>query len=126
MYTNDEFASVFSQENCYLLFSASSSMPGRERLPIVFKMKWATDDTGEVALWANGKKVLEYKGIKTVKAPGTFERLQIFGTIAQPAYDAPPHVRKVDAMLFTDKWQDIVDGGYLRDPSQAQPEKDGE
>lgn len=81
---------------------------------MVFKMKWATDNTGEVALWANGKKVLEYKGIQTVKAPGTFERLQIFGTIAQPAYDAPPHVRKVDAIIFTDDWQDIVDGGYLK------------
>lgn len=80
----------------------------------VFKMKWATDDTGEVALWADGIKVLEYIGIKTVKSPGTFERLQFFGTIAQPAYDAPPHIRKVDALLFTDDWRDIVDGGYLR------------
>ncbi len=80
----------------------------------VFKMKWATDDTGEIALWANGVKVLEYTGIKTVKAPGTFERLQIFGTIAQPAYDAPPHVRSVDALLFTDDWRDIEEGGYLK------------
>lgn len=79
----------------------------------VFKMKWATDDTGEVALWVNGTKILDYVGIRTVKSPGTFERLQFFGTIAQPAYDAPPHVRKVDALIFTDAWQDIVDGGYL-------------
>lgn len=79
----------------------------------VFKMKWAPDDTGEVALWAGGEKVLEYTGIKTVRLPGTFERLQFFGTIAQPAYDAPPHVRKVDALLFTDDWRDVVDGGYL-------------
>lgn len=80
----------------------------------VFKMKWATDDTGEVALWANGEKVLEYTGIKTVKSPGTFERIQFFGTIAQPAYDAPPHLRKVDAIIFTDDWQEIIDGGYLK------------
>ena len=80
----------------------------------VFRMKWATDDTGEVALWANGIKVLEYTGIKTVKSPGKFERLQFFGTIAQPAYDAPPHMRKVDALLFTDDWQDVIDGGYLK------------
>ena len=81
---------------------------------IVFKMKWATDDTGEIGLWANGVKVLEHAGIKTVKAPGTFDRLQFFGTIAQPAYDAPPHVRKVDALIFTDDWQDIVNGRYLK------------
>jgi hypothetical protein len=80
---------------------------------IVFQMKWATDDTGEIGLWVNGTKVLQHQGIKTAKAPGTFERLQFFGTIAQPAYDAPPHVRKVDALIFTDNWQDIVDGGYL-------------
>ncbi len=83
----------------------------------VFKMKWATEDTGEVGLWVNGTKILEYTGIKTVNSPGTFERLQFFGTIAQPAYDAPPHVRKVDALVFTDDWQDIVDGGYLKVPT---------
>jgi hypothetical protein len=80
---------------------------------VVFKLRWATDDTGEVALWLNGTKALEYKGIKTAKAPGTFERLQLWGTFAQPAYDAPPHTRVVDALLFTDKWQRVVDGGYL-------------
>lgn len=81
---------------------------------VVFKMKWATDDTGEIGLWVNGGKVLEHKGIKTVKTPGTFERLQFWGTIAQPAYDAPPHVRKLDALIFTGEWQDILDGGYLK------------
>ena len=81
---------------------------------VVFQLKWATDDTGEIGLWVGGKKVIEHKGIKTAKAPGAFERLQLWGTIAQPAYDAPPHVRKVDALLFTDDWQAIVDGGYLK------------
>lgn len=86
----------------------------------VFKLKWATDDTGEVSLWVNGIRILEYTGIKTAKPPGTFERLQFFGTIAQPAYDAPPHVRKVDALIFTDDWQDIVDGGYLKKDGETQ------
>ena len=84
---------------------------------VVFAMKWAADKSGEVALWADGEKVLEYKNIATARAPGTFERLQIWGTIAQPAYDAPPHTRKVDALLFTDAWQDVLDGGYLRGKS---------
>ena len=81
---------------------------------IVFKMKWATDDTGEIGLWVNGRKVIEHRGLKTAKAPGTFERLQLWGTIAQPAYDAPPHVRKLDALLFTDDWRSIERGGYLK------------
>jgi len=81
---------------------------------VVFKLKWATDNTGEVVLWVNGKKVLAYQGIQTAKPPGTFERLQLWGTIAQPGYDAPPHLRSVDALLFTDQWQRIVDLGYLK------------
>lgn len=88
---------------------------------VAFKMKWATDDTGEIGLWVNGKKVIEHLRIKTVKAPGTFERLQLWGTIAQPAYDAPPHVRKVDALIFTADWQDIVDGGYLKVAAERKP-----
>lgn len=80
---------------------------------IVFKMRWATTNTGEIGLWVNGSKVLENIGIKTVQAPGTFDRLQFFGTIAQPAYDAPPHLRKLDAIIFTDSWQEVVDGRYL-------------
>ncbi len=83
---------------------------------IVFAMKWATDKSGAVALWANGEKVLEYKDIQTVKPPGTFERLQLWGTIAQPAYDAPPHQRKLDALLFTDDWTQITRGGCLQVP----------
>ncbi|HPM80101.1 MAG TPA: heparin lyase I family protein [Candidatus Anammoximicrobium sp.] len=82
---------------------------------IVFAMKWATDKAGAVALWAKGKKVLEYKDIQTAKPPGTFERLQLWGTIAQPAYDAPPHTRKLDALLFTDDWGLVKRGGYVPD-----------
>ena len=82
---------------------------------MVFAMKWATDRSGEVGLWVNGEKVLQYANIQTVRSPGTFERLQIWGTIAQPAYDAPPHTRKLDAMLFTDDWELVKRGGYVRD-----------
>jgi hypothetical protein len=43
------------------------------------------------------------------------------GTLSQPAYDAPVQKRQYDAILITDTWQDIIDGGYLRDPQIAQP-----
>lgn len=37
----------------------------------------------------------------------------------QPAYDAPPQIRRVDARLFTDDGQHILDGGYLKTPRRA-------
>ena len=80
---------------------------------IVFKMRWAIDNTGEIGLWVDGIKVLEHNNITTALSPGTFERLGWNGTYAQPAYNIPPQVRKFDAIIFTDTWQDIVDGGYL-------------
>jgi hypothetical protein len=82
-------------------------------------MKWATDNTGEISLWINGIKVLQYLNIRTAQAPGTMVELGWNGTYAQPAYDIPPHVRKFDAILFTDDWQDIVDGGYLSSPGSG-------
>lgn len=85
---------------------------------VVFKLRWALDRNGEIGLWIDGRKVMEYSGIRTVQAPGTFERLQMWGTIARPAYDAPPHIRKMDALLFTDDFQRVIDGGYLASPSQ--------
>ena len=32
LYTSRKMTSEFFQQNCYLLFTASTSMPGRERL----------------------------------------------------------------------------------------------
>lgn len=83
---------------------------------LVFKLVWATDRTGEIGLWIDGEKVMEYTNIRTAFVPGTFERFGWNGTYAQPAYDIPPHVRKFDALILTDDWQDIVNGGYLRSP----------
>ncbi len=80
---------------------------------VVFKMKWATDKTGEIGMWVNGIKVMEYMNFITVLSPGTFSKMMMHGTIAQPLYDAPPHYRKFDAIIFTDNWQDIINGGYL-------------
>lgn len=81
---------------------------------LVFAMKWATDNTGEISLWINGIKVLQYLNIRTAQAPGTITELGWNGTYAQPAYDIPAHYRKLDAIIFTDNWQDIIDGGYLK------------
>lgn len=83
---------------------------------IVFKFKWALDNAGELALWVDGTQVMQYSNVKTTLPPGDLYPLLLHGTYAQPAYDIPAHYRKYDAFIYTDNWQDIVDGGYLRDP----------
>ncbi len=83
----------------------------------VFTIKMATDYSGSIALYIDGIKISEYNNIKTAaNSSPTIDRITMGGTIAQPAYDAPAHYRKFDALMLTDNWQDIVDGGYLRDP----------
>jgi len=81
---------------------------------IVFGVKIATDSTGSIVLYLNGNKVIDYSNIKTTDTSNpTISVIYIDGTIAQPEYDAPAHIRKYDALMLTDDWQDIVDGGYL-------------
>jgi len=86
----------------------------------VMKLNVQSDNTGSVAVWIDGVKVIEYNNIRTAANNNpTIDRLQFGGTIAQPAYDSPSHKRKYDAILLTDTWQDIVDGGYI--PKMPKP-----
>ncbi|RLJ00711.1 MAG: hypothetical protein DRP06_01315 [Candidatus Aenigmatarchaeota archaeon] len=89
---------------------------------VVMAIKMASDHTGSVTAYINGEKVFEYNNIQTssVDTP-TITDIKMGGTIAQPLYDAPPHYRKFDALILTDSWQDIVDGGYLSDPEANNP-----
>jgi hypothetical protein len=82
---------------------------------IVFAVRMATDQTGWFTLYVDGTKVSEWTDRQTVAVGVTpsIEQLILGGTIAQPAYDSPAHQVKVDALLLTDNWQDIVNGGYL-------------
>jgi hypothetical protein len=83
----------------------------------VMAIKMATGNTGSIALYIDGVKVLEYDNIKTAaNSSPILTDIKMGGTIAQPAYDAPPHYRKFDALMLTDDWQDIVYGGYLARP----------
>jgi len=84
----------------------------------VMAVKMATDNTGFVALYIDGVKILEWTGLITAATTSaTINYITMGGTIAQPAYDAPAHIRKYDAMLLTDSWQDIINGGYFKKPS---------
>lgn len=81
---------------------------------VVIAIRMTADSTGSVALYINGTKILEYNNIRTVlNGSSTLSYIYMGGTIAQTAYDGPAHYRKFDAFLFTDNWQDIVNGGYL-------------
>lgn len=81
---------------------------------VVMAVKMASDNTGSIAAYINGVKVLEYNNIRTAgnNSP-TITDIYMGGTIAQNSYDAPAHHRKFDALMLTDNWQDIINGGYL-------------
>ena len=88
---------------------------------IVMAVKMATDNTGSFTVYIDGVKLYEYNNIKTVATTSaTITDIKMGGSIAQGAYDAPAHYRKFDALILTDNWQDIVNGGYLKTrPSPA-------
>jgi hypothetical protein len=80
----------------------------------VMAVKIASDNTGYVTFWIDGVKIGEYNNIRTAaNSSPTISHMVMGGTIAQGAYDAPAHYRKFDALLLTDNWQDIINGGYL-------------
>lgn len=69
-------------------------------------------NSGRVQLWVNGTKVID-KAQYTANQGAVISESLFTGTVAQPAYDAPAHYRQLDAIMITDNWQEIVDGGYL-------------
>jgi hypothetical protein len=80
----------------------------------IMSVRIAADNTGSFSVWIDGVKIMEYNNIKTTaNTSPTIAHIIMGGTIAQPAYDAPAHKRQFDALILTDNWQDIVNGGYL-------------
>lgn len=74
---------------------------------------------GNAKLYINGEVVTDCNG--QTAATGTssttnFADISIHGTIAQPAYDAPPHYRRMDNMIFATTLQDVTDAGLMDDP----------
>jgi len=85
---------------------------------VVAEIEFNYNNLGSFALWINGIQIEQTNNVNTTDETCNpyIERIQIDGTIAQPAYDAPAHYRKYDALILTDNWQDIISGGYLKDP----------
>lgn len=75
---------------------------------------------GALRLWVNGTLLADRSNLCiTDSSSATIDIIEINGTIAQGAYDAPAHYRKFDAFMLTDNWQNIINGGYLRDSNQT-------
>jgi hypothetical protein len=88
----------------------------------VLEIKMATDNTGQVAMYIDGTKILEYKNIKTMaNSSSTISNITMNGTLSQPQYKISAHHRKFDSLLLTDDWQDLINGGYLGKLSPPEP-----
>lgn len=93
---------------------------------IVHKISLSNTNTGSVTLWIDGVKISEYNNIKTAaNSNPNIEYIGLGGTMCQPRYNCPPHHRRYDAILLTDSWQDIVDGGYIYTPTFSPPPVNG-
>jgi hypothetical protein len=109
----EEWGSMYQNQNGY---SRYNSIPlGYDRwYSAVFAIKMASNETGSVAYYIDGVKILEHKNIKTMAySTGSIKNILMNGTISQPRYDVNEHLRKFDSLLLTDDWQDIIAGGYL-------------
>lgn len=92
--------------------------------PVVVQLKMAPDTTGNLRVWVDGFETMRYLNIRTIcpsmpSGYNSISEIKILGTIAQPAYDAPDHYIKWDAIMLTDNWQDIVNGRYLTGSSAS-------
>jgi hypothetical protein len=86
---------------------------------VVLAVRMAQNNTGSVAYYVDGVKITEHLNIMTV-ATGvtpTIDRITMNGTICQNDYNTSAHVKNYDALILTDNWQDIVNGGYLNNGS---------
>jgi hypothetical protein len=93
---------------------------------IVFRFDVINTKTGTVSLYVNGVEVIHYDEVLfTNSTAPTLTELEMGGTIAQPGYNCGEHYRRFDALMLTDNWQDIVNGGYLSEsPDPPDPPQD--
>ncbi|MEA1924240.1 MAG: hypothetical protein U9M95_00065 [Candidatus Altiarchaeota archaeon] len=116
-FNSEEINDVFPQNRKGYNMSNPYIMTQGKWYGLVMQVQMSAEYDATMAIWVNGVQIMEYDGLRTTNDnTATLERLTLDGTIAQPRYATGPHYRRYDAFMFTDSWQDIVDGGYLRDP----------
>lgn len=76
---------------------------------------------GRLELFINGTKVSS-NNVKTQDTSTPYvESFESSGTVAQPAYDAPPHLRKLEGVIFSNSLIDIQNAGLMSDPEAGAP-----
>ena len=89
---------------------------------VVFKVTFEGTKSGEVGVWINGTKVMQYTNIQTCGVSGpscAHDRFQLWGTYRQPSYTGPVHKRQLDAFVVTDDLSYLQSNGYFTAPSQT-------
>ena len=79
---------------------------------VVLGVTVASSNTGRVELWVDGTKLID-QAHYTASPSAVLETLTLNGTIGQPDYDSPAHLRQFDRLLVTNDWADVVTGKYL-------------
>jgi hypothetical protein len=89
---------------------------------VVLKLTLSGGSSGELGLWINGTKVMEYTGIRTT-FDGTLDHRSLWhwmGTYNQPSGPYPLHKRRIDAVIYTDELAHLQTNGYFADPEAAE------
>lgn len=127
------YLSVSTCTGCmYDQVEANVSPYDRDNVPLFETEKWlavvqgftpstgGSNEDGRLEMWVNGIKTSDYPNVKTQDtASPAVDVFRHNGTIAQPQYDAPAHIRKYDYFIFADDLQDIIDAGLMEDPEAS-------
>lgn len=80
----------------------------------------ANTSNGLVELFINGTKTTSLTSQKTQDSGSPYiPQFGYSGTVAQPAYDAPAHYRKIDSLTFANSLTDMENAGLMSDPEEA-------
>ena len=74
---------------------------------------------GKVELFINGIKTTSLSQKTQDSSTPNITTFKYTGTTAQPNYDAPAHVRKIDYFIFADSLADVQAAGLMTDPELA-------
>lgn len=86
---------------------------------VVFGVTFSGAKSGEIGMWINGTKVMQYTNIQTCgvdAASCVHTRPQVWGTYNQPSYNGPIHKRQLDAFVVTDDLAYLQSNGYFTAP----------
>lgn len=85
---------------------------------VIMGITMSSGSSGRVEAWVDGQKFIDCSNLKTMNTSNNdFAYIEFGGTIAQPDYDAPAHVRLFDNLVVSKAWADV--SPYQVDPEAA-------